>query len=449
MYEPRKPRTRRPLKMRSAFFISKPLSISAFWQKNGWLSLVTLGTAVVPPRVVPRIFTYIKKLLRYPKTHSRFWVNAQCAFLVTRKPLNVRMGKGKGAKVRFYTKINHNVPLAAISSLREGFKKRLKRFVSIRLGRRVLIAGSPLSSSKIEWAQRHRTQTNFLKERAAELKVLLTFVRRPSLKFFFGKLFRRSWRKPRLRWRLKWPSLPKVSSKLKARRRKWGSGLKNSAPVWAGLSSLMLGVRKTKTPSKENRDLIKHFKSQASHAFSRRRFFLRTWAVPAIKKTIGWFENKFLYRLLRLGALKKKKVFCPQSLASLPFNSTARNLRSKLSRFGFNLSQREVSVFASLKGGSLTNTVKVVTLLEKTSLVVYGTTCIAPNEGEPTIEGPLAFQHDNGSPGDESEPLPIDMATLVLNYSIEDGFLDPWPRVRLGPLLLTQVSLTPLLPLYS
>lgn len=192
MYEPRKPRTRRPLKMRSTVFVSKPLLVSSFWQNNGWLSLITLGTAIVPPRVVPRIFTYIKKLLRYPKTHSRFWVNAQCAFLVTRKPLNVRMGKGKGAKVRFYTKIRHNTPLAAISSLREGFKKRLKRFVSIRLGRRVFLSASPATSTKVEWTQRHRTQVNFLKERAAELKNLLTFIRKPSLKFFFGKLFRRA-----------------------------------------------------------------------------------------------------------------------------------------------------------------------------------------------------------------------------------------------------------------
>lgn len=145
---------------------------------------------MVPPRVVPRIFTFIKKLIKYPKTRSRFWVNAQCSFLVTRKPLNVRMGKGKGAKVRFYTKIGHGSPLAAVSAVRDGLKKRLKRFVGIRLGRRVALAEPTPQHSQVEWAQRHRTQTNFLKERAAEIKTLLTFVRKPALKFFFGRLFR-------------------------------------------------------------------------------------------------------------------------------------------------------------------------------------------------------------------------------------------------------------------
>jgi hypothetical protein len=100
------------------------------------------------------------------------------------------MGKGKGAKVRFYTKISHATPLAAISSLRSGFKKKLKRFVSIRLGRRVSLFEPSVGLKKVEWAQRHRTQTNFLRARAAEIKTLLTFVRRPALKFFFGKLFR-------------------------------------------------------------------------------------------------------------------------------------------------------------------------------------------------------------------------------------------------------------------
>ena len=72
MYEPRNPRLRRPLKKRSAKYISSPLTPKTFWANLGWLSLVTLGSIVVPPRVVPRIYTYIKKLIRYPRTRARF-----------------------------------------------------------------------------------------------------------------------------------------------------------------------------------------------------------------------------------------------------------------------------------------------------------------------------------------------------------------------------------------
>jgi hypothetical protein len=127
--------------------------------------------------------------------------------------------------------IGHSTALAAVSSLRPGFKKKLKRFVGVRLGRRVSILEPLMGKFGVEWAQQHRTQTGFLRARAAEIKALLIFIRRPSLKFFFGKLFRAAWRRPRLRWRSKWPLLPRISARLKARRQKWGSGIRSAAPV--------------------------------------------------------------------------------------------------------------------------------------------------------------------------------------------------------------------------
>ena len=111
------------------------------------------------------------------------------------------MGKGKGARIRPYTFLRDSSTLAAVSFLRIGFKQRLKRFVSIRLGRPVLLFNPLTASTKVEWAQHHRTQVNFLRARAYEIKALLVYIRRPTLKFFFSRLFKAAWRKPRLRWR--------------------------------------------------------------------------------------------------------------------------------------------------------------------------------------------------------------------------------------------------------
>lgn len=72
MYEPRQPRTRRPLKHRYTFSQGAPLQSNSLWLKNGWLAVVTLSPTIVPPRVVPRIYTYIKKMLRYPQNRARF-----------------------------------------------------------------------------------------------------------------------------------------------------------------------------------------------------------------------------------------------------------------------------------------------------------------------------------------------------------------------------------------
>jgi len=160
------------------------------------------------------------------------------------------MGKGKGAKVRLYSYIKRNTPLAALTRLRPGLIKRLQRFVSIRLGRPVRVL-NPLFLTP-EWAQRHRVQTAFLRTRATEVKALLTFIRRPAVKLFFNKLFRIAWRRPRLRWRSKWPLLPRIALKLKIRRKTWGSGIKAAAPVWAGLASLLAGVRRLRRTKKKN-----------------------------------------------------------------------------------------------------------------------------------------------------------------------------------------------------
>ncbi len=239
-----------------------------------------MSATTLPPRVVPRIFTYLKKLLKYPRTRARFWVNAQCAYLVTRKPLNVRMGKGKGAKVRFYTLLKHNTPVAALTRLRSGLQKRLRRFISVRLGRPVYVLRPSVVG--VEWAQRHRVQANFLRARASEVRALLPFIRRPLTKFFFSRLFRTAWRRPRLRWRLKWPLLSRLSVRLRARRNAWGAGVKATTPVWAGLGSLAKGLRRERQLRPVLRPRLARALTKRLRAVFRRtrRALLRSKAAP-------------------------------------------------------------------------------------------------------------------------------------------------------------------------
>jgi hypothetical protein len=159
-----------------------------------------LGFFCTPPRVVPRVFTYLKKALRYPKATARFWVNAQCAHLVTRKPLNVRMGKGKGARVRRYSKGHGQGPVAAVSAMRAGVRTRVRRFIATRLGCPILVLEpSPALVAPPLWVRQWRTQAALLRARARELRGLLKLVRRPMTKLFFARLFGLAWRRPRLK----------------------------------------------------------------------------------------------------------------------------------------------------------------------------------------------------------------------------------------------------------
>lgn len=191
MYEPRFAPLARAFKGRSAKAPLIPLAPSRRAAYVGWVTFTPLGTFCTPPRVVPRVFTYIKKTLRYPKTTSRFWVSAQCAYLVTRKPLNVRMGKGKGAKVRRYTKNKGGAPLAAVSAMRPGLRTKVRRFMGTRLGCPVTVLDpDPGVERPPLWARQWRTQAELLKDRARELKGLLKLIRRPATKTFFARLFR-------------------------------------------------------------------------------------------------------------------------------------------------------------------------------------------------------------------------------------------------------------------
>ena len=245
MYEPRLAVLSRKFKGRRARPLTTLLGASLKWAALGWATFTPLGTFCTPPRVIPRIFTYLKKALRYPKGKSRFWVNAQCAHLVTRKPLNVRMGKGKGAKVRRYSKGRGQAPVAAMSYGREGLQRRVRRFVSIRLGCPVVVAVPEAGCPEAPfWVRQWRTQAALLKDRARELKALLKLVRRPLTKLFFARLFRLAWRRPRLKWRLRWPLLPSRAGAGRGRRLRLGGGFRAAAALWAGLASAAGGVRR-------------------------------------------------------------------------------------------------------------------------------------------------------------------------------------------------------------
>ena len=140
------------------------------------------------------------------------------------------MGKGKGAKVRCYTKGRGGGALAASSSMRIGMERRIRRFVGIRLGCPILVY-HPTSAVAPLWVRQWRTQAALLRGRAKELKGLLKLVRRPLTKLFFARLFKIAARRPRLKWRSRWPYAPTRAGGLRGRRWRLGAGFRASTVV--------------------------------------------------------------------------------------------------------------------------------------------------------------------------------------------------------------------------
>ena len=155
------------------------------------------------------------------------------------------MGKGKGARVRRYSKGRGQTPVAAMSSGREGLQRRVRRFMATRLGCPIVVAATEAGCPEAPlWVRQWRTQAALLKDRARELKALLKLVRRPLTKLFFARLFRLAWRRPRLKWRLRWPLLPARAGVGRGRRLRLGGGFRAAAALWAGLASSASGVRR-------------------------------------------------------------------------------------------------------------------------------------------------------------------------------------------------------------
>jgi hypothetical protein len=447
-----------------------------------------MGPFVVPPRVVPRIYTYIKKMTKYPKSRIRFWVNAQCAHLITRKPLNVRMGKGKGAKVRLYSFFKGGSTLAAVSSLRQGLQKKLRRFVAIRLGRPIFILKPLKESRRAPWSQRHRTQPKFLREKAVEIKTLLDFIRKPALRFFFNRLFRFAWRKPRLKWRWRWPLLPKRSLKFKRKRVRWGLGVKKAALIWAGLASLANNLKKPgpRLPKKLKRRRV--WRSTFGYKGGKVVQFFKFKKIKGAKKKIkvrGKLEDRkfvitFKKKVLKFALQKKapailakavlnvliptpltplakkwdltyafllKKIVRPLKIKKKLANPTievrsGNFLRKKFKKMGLEFFERVIRA-RSLKKNKKSNKVEKPThlrslvrgaiLLEEFKVCVYAG--LKTNlKGDKVIDMVMQPGSNNIREGEETRGV-------CLNYLADKGF-DARLLPKLRPLILTSCAFT-------
>lgn len=75
---------------------------------------------------------------------------------------------------------------------------------------------------------------------------------------------------------------------------------------------------------------------------------------------------------------------------------------------------------------------------------MYATTKGSAKEGRALVEGPLALPKGGDKKGDLNTAS-CEGENLVLNFMIEDGFMELWPSVDLRPLVLTFVVFNPTL----
>jgi ribosomal protein L16/L10AE len=83
-------------------------------------AIMSLSSGFLHPRCLESFYTHTRKLFNIPQKSTKFWLNLHACHLVTRKALNVRMGKGKGSKIGMNAVINAGTRLIGLNFGRLG-----------------------------------------------------------------------------------------------------------------------------------------------------------------------------------------------------------------------------------------------------------------------------------------------------------------------------------------
>ena len=102
------------------------------------------------PKVTKTTYHYIRKLCYISKTSSVLWLNFPFDHILTRKALNVRMGKGRGSRKGACARLWPGTIFCAIKGSRLGLWKKTKRFLAVRSSALIAMQVNPnaLSSSR-------------------------------------------------------------------------------------------------------------------------------------------------------------------------------------------------------------------------------------------------------------------------------------------------------------
>lgn len=141
-----------------------------------------------------------KRYSAYPRRRTRFWVNLQTNARVTRKPLNLRMGKGKGGLRGLRARVTPGAWLVAFTSLRAGLLNHLFLYTRVRFP--FLITLKRGVATRKTWVLLRSRQKNYRSLYYYEGADLYRQARQPQNLVALRAIFRWYWRVPRVAPRL-------------------------------------------------------------------------------------------------------------------------------------------------------------------------------------------------------------------------------------------------------
>jgi hypothetical protein len=209
------------------------------------------------------------------------------------------------------------------------------------------------------------------------------------------------------------------------------------APIWAGLASLMAGVRRISTKTNPARVALKRVRSRLRKGFRESRALFFRAKGRFIPRRVALSTSGAFYRTLWSRGIKAAPRLSPQAHLRVPLENPLGPLASLWSRLGFNFHAREGRPVLPARASAFAALARAVATLERAPLLLYGGLKISARGGPIVVTGALSL----GGRGGGGRPTSMDGGSLVLNFVMEDGFVSPWPPTSLSPLVLTLVTL--------
>ncbi len=123
----------------------------------------------------------------------RFWVNLQANINVTRKPENVRMGKGKGTRKGVRAYVYSGTFIFRVSSMRKSlisfFFKKLQVRVPFKLASFSKDQNYGICGIPYTWIQHHMIQKKYIIQQLETYKNLLKKMHRPIILGYILRMF--------------------------------------------------------------------------------------------------------------------------------------------------------------------------------------------------------------------------------------------------------------------
>jgi len=191
MFVPRKHTPVKPQKRRS--WVATSLKVFKVQGFKFWPGIFTLNSGYMALRLIEYIYIWLKKATKYPTSFVRFWVNLQANIEVTRKPENVRMGKGKGTRKGMRAFVHAGTFLFRVTSLRKGamlfFLKKLQARLPLKLRLYSSIENLGFCGQAYTWVQHHMVQRKYIVSQLDTYKGLLKKMHRPLILGYILRIF--------------------------------------------------------------------------------------------------------------------------------------------------------------------------------------------------------------------------------------------------------------------